>query len=129
MACAVMSVRLRKLRSWSAASFAVVKYGGVYGKGEARADVVVDASGPTGILATKLKLRKSSPCAPGIAIESIVEDKAVVRSLKKFKNTLSFYLGSEYVRARLWMDISFRQRRFQSGMLRIPRRGSRYRQA
>ena len=74
-----------------------VKYGGVYGKGEARADVIVDASGPKGVLATKLKLRKSSPCAPGIAIESIVEDTAVVRSLKKFKNTLSFYLGSEYV--------------------------------
>ena len=74
-----------------------VNYGGIYGKGEARANVVVDASGPAGVLASKLKLRKPHPYAPAVGIESIVEDKAIVRSLKRFNGTLAFYLGDEYV--------------------------------
>jgi digeranylgeranylglycerophospholipid reductase len=74
-----------------------VKYGGVYGKGEARAKVVVDASGPVGVLASKLKLRKSFPCPPAVGIESIVEDKAIVRSLRKSRGVLAFYIGDNYV--------------------------------
>jgi digeranylgeranylglycerophospholipid reductase len=74
-----------------------VKYGGIYGKGEVRAGVVVDASGPSGILATKLKLRRSFPSAPAVGIESIIEDKKIVRLLKKHRDILAFYLGKDYV--------------------------------
>lgn len=74
-----------------------VKYGGIYGDGEVRARVVVDASGPVGVLASKLGLRKSRPCAPGVGIESIIEDKVVVKSLKKSRGVISFYLGDDYV--------------------------------
>jgi len=92
-----------------------VTYSGIYGKGEARADVVVDASGPVGVLASKLKLRKPFPCAPAVGIESIIEDKKVVRSLKRFSGTIAFYLGDDYIPHGYGWIFSFGKNAFKVG--------------
>ncbi len=69
-----------------------VAYGGVFGEGEVFADVVVDASGPAGVLACDLGLRKKSLCSLSVGIEVIAEN--VPREMTK---TLAFYFGREYV--------------------------------
>lgn len=70
-----------------------VKYKGPLGRGMARSNVVVDASGPAGVLATKMGLRESAPCSASIGIELVVENapKELDRS------ALAFYLGDQYV--------------------------------
>lgn len=92
-----------------------VRYGGISGTGELRAKVVIDASGPVGVLASQLKLRKPFPCPPGAAIESIVDDKAVVRSLKRLSGTISFYFGDDYVAHGYGWIFSFGKDAFKVG--------------
>ncbi len=69
-----------------------VSYDGVFGKGEAFADVIVDASGPAGVLASELGMRKHliSPLSAGI--ELIAENVP-----EKLTEALAFYFGSTYV--------------------------------
>jgi geranylgeranyl reductase family protein len=69
-----------------------VKYSGVFGDGIARGKVIVDASGPKGVLATKIGLRKENPGSASIGIEVIVENAP-----KEFNDTLAFYLSGYYV--------------------------------
>ena len=73
-----------------------VSYEGIFGNGMAMGKVVVDASGPVGVLASELGLRKSHPCSPAVGIESIIENEQVVKSLKDYSNTLSVFLGDNY---------------------------------
>jgi geranylgeranyl reductase family protein len=73
-----------------------VKYSGIFGEGVVRGKIVVDASGPVGVLASKLKLREAVPCPPSVGIETIIENKSITQSLKPFSHTLSFYLGDYY---------------------------------
>ncbi|OGY97426.1 MAG: hypothetical protein A2128_00120 [Candidatus Liptonbacteria bacterium GWC1_60_9] len=69
-----------------------VRYKGAFGEGVARGKVVVDASGPTGVLASQIGLRKEVPCSASIGIELIVENTP-----EEFKDTLAFYFSDYYV--------------------------------
>lgn len=69
-----------------------VAHGGIFGEGEVFADMVVDASGPAGVLACDLGLRKKSICSLSVGIEVIAEN--IPREMTK---TLAFYFGREYV--------------------------------
>ncbi len=74
-------------------SFVVgVKCKGALGEGVIRGKVIVDASGPIGILASKVGLRKAEPGAAAIGIELIVENVP-----EEFKNVLAFYFSDAYV--------------------------------
>ncbi len=68
-----------------------VKCKGVFGEGTISAKMVVDASGPVGVLASRVGLRPAEPCAASIAIEFIVQGVP-----EEFKNVLAFYFGYEY---------------------------------
>jgi len=69
-----------------------VIYGGVFGDGEAFADIIIDASGPAGVLAFELGLRKRSISSLSVGIELIAENIP-----EEFSETLALYLGPEYV--------------------------------
>lgn len=69
-----------------------VKYKGAFGEGVVRSKIVVDASGPIGVLASKIGLRKVKPCSASIGIEVIAENAP-----KEFENTLAFYFSDYFV--------------------------------
>lgn len=69
-----------------------VKYKGAFGEGVVRSKIVVDASGPIGVLASKIGLRKAKPCSASIGIEVIAENAP-----KEFKDILAFYFSDYYV--------------------------------
>ncbi len=69
-----------------------VKCKGVFGEGVIRGKVVVDASGPVGVLASKIGLREAEPEAAAIGIELIVEGVP-----PEFRNVLAFYFSDVYV--------------------------------
>ncbi len=65
-----------------------VKCKGVFGAGVIKSKVVVDASGPVGVLASKVGLRAAEPSAAAIGIELIVQGVP-----EEFRNVLAFYFG------------------------------------
>lgn len=67
-----------------------VEYSGI-NRGHACAKIVIDATGPLGILATQLKLRKATPTSPSSGLEYIMTGVNF-----KNKNNLAFYLGPEF---------------------------------
>lgn len=69
-----------------------VKYKSIFGDGSIMGKIVVDASGPVGVLASKIDLRKSEPCSASIGIEFIVENAP-----SEFENILAFYFSNYYV--------------------------------
>ena len=69
-----------------------VKFKGAFGKGAIGGKVVIDASGPIGVLASQIGLREKVPCSACIAIELIVENAA-----EEFKDILAFYFSDYYV--------------------------------
>ncbi len=69
-----------------------VVYDGVFGDGEVFADIIVDASGPAGVLASKLGLRKKAICSLSVGIEIIIENAP-----KELADTIAAYFGPEYV--------------------------------
>lgn len=69
-----------------------VRYKGAFGEGIAMGKVIVDASGPAGVLASKIGLRKAVPCSASIGIELIVENAP-----EEFKDILAFYFSDYYV--------------------------------
>lgn len=73
-----------------------VCYSGPDGKGSITANVVVDASGPTGPLAVKLGLWKQKKEDLGVAFEYFMENVDPVKSKNKKGYYMDFYMGSEW---------------------------------
>ncbi len=69
-----------------------VSYDGVFGEGKAFADIIIDASGPAGVLASELGLRKGFNSNLSLGIEFIAENVP-----KELTKSLAFYFGSAYV--------------------------------
>lgn len=69
----------------------VVEFTGI-NKSQVSAKIIVDATGPAGILATQAKLRKQIPIEPSVGLEYIMTNVKF-----KTKNNLAFYLGKNYV--------------------------------
>ena len=67
-----------------------VKFSGLQ-KGEAFAKIIVDASGPSGMLARQAGLRSAKLCPPSIGLEYIVTNVKFPN-----QNTISFYLGNSF---------------------------------
>ena len=65
-----------------------VVYSGALGSGSVRAKVVVDASGPPGVLAAKPGLRKGKLCNPAVGIEILAENVPA-----EWHDTLAFWVG------------------------------------
>ncbi len=68
-----------------------VKYHGVFGNGEVRAKIIIDASGHHAFANTFLKLNNSLPKDLSVGIEY-----QMIGSADNLKDTLSFYMGKEY---------------------------------
>jgi len=69
-----------------------VTYSGMFGDGELYANVVVDASGPVGVLASKVGLREKVICSPSIGVEY-----SLINTPESISDTLAFYFGTDYV--------------------------------
>ncbi len=69
-----------------------VAYSGIFGEGEVFADIVVDASGPAGVLASGLGLRKKAISSLSVGLEIIIENPP-----KELAGTMAAYFGPEYV--------------------------------
>ena len=70
-----------------------VKYTGFEGNGEAYGKVVVDASGPDGIIASQLGLRKIKEKGFSIALEFLMENL----KLEGSGNRMNLYAGSQFI--------------------------------
>ncbi len=70
-----------------------VEYHGIDGDGEARADIVVDASGHTGILASQLSLRKLKMTNLGLGVEFLMDGLDLKRNGRRFE----LYVGNNYI--------------------------------
>ncbi len=73
-----------------------VSYVGPDGEGKVTANVVVDASGPVGILSTKLGLWKKKKEDLGVAFEYFMENVAPVRSTSGKGYYMDFFMGSQW---------------------------------
>lgn len=75
-------------------SISGVKYDGPDGKGEVTANVVVDASGPSGPLAVKLGLWEQRKEDLGVAFEYFMENVQPVQAKNNNGYYMDFYMGS-----------------------------------
>lgn len=67
-----------------------VEFAGIE-KGEARAKIIVDATGPVGTIARAAGLRNATLCPPSVALEFIMTEVKLPKP-----NTLSFFFGKSY---------------------------------
>jgi len=73
-----------------------VSYVGPDGKGKATANVVVDASGPVGVLSIKLGLWKKRKEDLGVAFEYFMENVNPVKSVSEKGYYMDFFMGSNW---------------------------------